>query len=185
MANASIQQKVRIRRDFAPAERWNPHSALDHADRLFGDRRIVAVEAVCGCNVFPGFGLLPALILYVMRGILSSALISPEIAPSQRRRRCSEPDGHLSVTVLVSFVPLTVLIMLVLGSILGASRHPPKPRQWVRSVPWLLAAVYPYPHLEEGGRNSVFLTAKATAMVLLVVRRFVDFALSVFLPWRT
>lgn len=109
--------------------------------------------------VFPGLLLAGLYIIYV----LIRAYVNPQIAP--------KPDFDDSVSrtdiyiqLLVSFVPLTVLIMLVLGSILGGLATPAEAAAMGALGGLLLAVAYrslSWQKLKE----SVFLTAKATAMV--------------------
>jgi len=109
--------------------------------------------------VFPGLLLAGLYIIYV----LIRAFANPQIAP--------KPDYDDSVSrteiyiqLLVSFVPLTVLIMLVLGSILGGLATPAEAAAMGALGGLVLALAYrslTWQKLKE----SVFLTAKATAMV--------------------
>ncbi|MXW47683.1 MAG: TRAP transporter large permease subunit [Gammaproteobacteria bacterium] len=109
--------------------------------------------------VFPGLLLAGLYIIYV----LIRAFANPQIAP--------KPDYDDSVSrteiyiqLLVSFVPLTGLIMLVLGSILGGLATPAEAAAMGALGGLVLALAYrslTWQKLKE----SVFLTAKATAMV--------------------
>ncbi len=69
--------------------------------------------------VFPGLMLAGLYIVYV----IIRATISPSIAPKPRAEEVP-PVTKIYFDLLVSFVPLTVLIMLVLGSILGGLATP-------------------------------------------------------------
>ena len=109
--------------------------------------------------VFPGLLLAGMYIIYVIIRVW----INPAIAPKP------EVDPNLSRTkiylqLLTSFVPLTLLIMLVLGSILGGLATPAEAAAMGAMGGLLLAVLYrslTWLKLKE----SVFLTAKATAMV--------------------
>ncbi len=109
--------------------------------------------------VFPGLMLAGFYIVYVIVRVG----INPSLAPKP-----DESDTHTRAQIywslLTSFVPLTVLIMLVLGSILGGLATPAEAAAMgalgglvlailYRSLTWIKV------------KESVFLTAKATAMV--------------------
>jgi tripartite ATP-independent transporter DctM subunit len=109
--------------------------------------------------VFPGFLLAGSYILYVIVRVF----INPSIAPKPRNE-----DVPLRRVIywqlLTSFVPLTLLIMLVLGSILGGLATPAEAAAMGAFGGLVLAAMYrslSWTMLKE----SVYLTAKATAMV--------------------
>jgi tripartite ATP-independent transporter DctM subunit len=69
--------------------------------------------------VFPGLMLAGLYILYV----IGRVLLNPGIAPKPQQEDVP-PVAKIYTDLLVSFVPLTVLIMLVLGSILGGLATP-------------------------------------------------------------
>ncbi|MCY4006418.1 MAG: TRAP transporter large permease subunit [Rhodobacteraceae bacterium] len=109
--------------------------------------------------VFPGLILAGLYIVYVM----ARALINPDIAPKPKHEDLP-PVREIYWNLLVSFVPLTVLIMLVLGSILGGLATPAEAAAMGALGGLVLAMIYrtlTWRRL----RESVFLTAKATAMV--------------------
>ncbi|MCY3878869.1 MAG: TRAP transporter large permease subunit [Rhodobacteraceae bacterium] len=109
--------------------------------------------------VFPGLLLAGLYILYVM----GRAFLNPDIAPRPRQDEVP-PRREIYWNLLVSFVPLTVLIMLVLGSILGGLATPAEAAAMGALGGLVLALIYrslTWRRLKE----SVFLTAKATAMV--------------------
>jgi len=109
--------------------------------------------------VFPGLLLAGMYIVYV----IARVTVNPSIAP--------KPPIDSSITrrtiywqLLTSFVPLTLLIMLVLGSILGGFATPAEAAAMGALGGLFLAVLYrslTWIKLKE----SVFLTAKATAMV--------------------
>ena len=109
--------------------------------------------------VFPGLILAGSYIVYVIVRVM----INPSIAP--------KPDHDITISrrqiywqLLTSFVPLTALIMLVLGSILGGLATPAEAAAMGALGGLVLAALYgalTWQKLKE----SVFLCAKATAMV--------------------
>ena len=109
--------------------------------------------------VFPGFLLVGSYIIYVIIRVL----INPSIAPKPRAEDI--PSRRVIYWQLLTyFVPLTALIMLVLGSILGGLATPAEAAAmgafggitlagFYKSLSWIML------------KESVYLTAKATAMI--------------------
>lgn len=109
--------------------------------------------------VFPGLLLAGMYMVYVV----TRASLNPKLAPPPREEDVP-PPSVIFRDLMVSFVPLTVLIMMVLGSILGGLATPAEAAAMGAAGGILLAAAYralTWQKLKE----SVFLTAKATAMV--------------------
>lgn len=109
--------------------------------------------------VFPGLLLAGLYIVYVMIRVW----INPAIAPKPDLEDIP-PRKKIYLDLLISFVPLTVLIMLVLGSILGGLATPAEAAAMGALGGLVLAFLYrslTWTKVKE----SVFLTAKATAMV--------------------
>ena len=109
--------------------------------------------------IIPGFMLAGSYIIYVIIRVL----ITPSIAPKPREEDVP-PRRVVYMQILTSFVPLTALIMLVLGSILGGLATPAEAAAMGAFGGLVLAAIYRslnWVMLKE----SVYLTAKATAMV--------------------
>jgi tripartite ATP-independent transporter DctM subunit len=109
--------------------------------------------------VLPGFLLAGSYIIYVIVRVM----INPSIAPKPRSEDVP-PARVVYWQLLTSFVPLTLLIMLVLGSILGGLATPGEAAAMGALGGIVLAGVYrtlDWTMLKE----SVYLTAKATAMV--------------------
>lgn len=109
--------------------------------------------------VFPGLMLAGFYIVYVV----IRALFNPSIAPKPNMAE-APPVSRIYLELLTSFVPLTVLIMLVLGSILGGLATPAEAAAMGALGALLLACLYrslTWRKLKE----SIYLTAKATAMV--------------------
>ena len=109
--------------------------------------------------VFPGLLLAGMYIVYVIVRVWINPAIAPkpEVDPSLSRTK-------IYLQLLTSFVPLTLLIMLVLGSILGGLATPAEAAAMGALGGLILAVLYrslTWLKLKE----SVFLTAKATAMV--------------------
>jgi len=109
--------------------------------------------------VFPGFILAGSYILYVIVRVL----LNPKIAPKPRDEEVP-PKSTIYFELLTSFVPLTVLILLVLGSILGGLATPAEAAAMGALGGLVLAFVYRSLNWEML-KQSVYLTAKATAMV--------------------
>ncbi len=109
--------------------------------------------------VFPGLILAGMYIVFVMVRVW----LNPSIAPRPRDEDVP-PASKIYLDLLISFVPLTVLIMLVLGSILGGLATPAEAAAMGALGGLVLAVLYrslTWTKVKE----SVFLTAKATAMV--------------------
>ncbi len=109
--------------------------------------------------VFPGLLLAGMYIIYVIIRVWINPAIAPKptIDPNLSRAK-------IYLQLLTSFVPLTLLIMLVLGSILGGLATPAEAAAMGALGGLVLAVLYrslTWLKLKE----SVFLTAKATAMV--------------------
>jgi tripartite ATP-independent transporter DctM subunit len=109
--------------------------------------------------VIPGFMLAGMYMVYVVARVL----ISPSIAPKPRDEDIP-PKTQIYWQLLTSFVPLTMLIMLVLGSILGGLATPGEAAAMGAMGAIILAAVY-RTLTWEMLKQSVHLTAKTTAMV--------------------
>ncbi|MCP5366904.1 MAG: TRAP transporter large permease subunit [Hyphomicrobiales bacterium] len=109
--------------------------------------------------VFPGFLLAGSYIVYVIIRVL----LNPSLAPKPRDEDIP-PRLTIYFQLLTSFVPLTVLIMLVLGAILGGLATPAEAAAMGALGSLVLAFLYR--SLTWGMvKESVYLTAKATAMV--------------------
>ncbi len=109
--------------------------------------------------------ILPGLILaglYIVY-IIVRVLMNPGIAPKPQME--NQPTrGEVYWQLLTSFVPLTVLIMLVLGSILGGLATPAEAAA-MGSLGALVMAVLYRSLTWDKVKQSVFLCAKATAFV--------------------
>ncbi len=109
--------------------------------------------------MFPGLMLAGLYIAYVIIRVY----FQPGIAPKPRQEDVP-PARQIYLDLLISFVPLTVLIMLVLGSILGGLATPAEAAAMGALGGLVLAAMYRSLTWKKV-KESVFLTAKATAMV--------------------
>ncbi len=95
--------------------------------------------------------------------VLIRVYLNPSIAPKPKQEDIP-PVSKIYLDLLISFVPLTVLIGLVLGSILGGLATPAEAAAMGAFGGLFLAVIYrslTWQKLKE----SIFLTAKATAMV--------------------
>ena len=109
--------------------------------------------------MIPGLLLAGSYIIYVILRVM----INPSIAPKPREEDVP-PRRVVYWQLLTSFVPLTALIMLVLGSILGGLATPAEAAAMGASGGLGLAVIY-RSFSWEMLKDSVYLTAKATAMV--------------------
>ncbi|WP_439154805.1 TRAP transporter large permease [Yoonia sp.] len=109
--------------------------------------------------VFPGLLLASLYIVYVIVRVW----MNPGLAPKPNLKDIP-PTAQIYKDLLVSFVPLTVLIALVLGSILGGLATPAEAAAMGALGGIVLALIYRSMSWQKM-KESVFLTAKATAMV--------------------
>ncbi len=109
--------------------------------------------------VFPGLMLAGMYIVYVIVRVM----INPSIAPKPAHQ-IEISRRQIYWQLLTSFVPLTVLIMLVLGSILGGLATPAEAAAMGALGGLVLAVLYGALTWQKI-KDSVFLTAKATSMV--------------------
>ena len=110
--------------------------------------------------IFPGLLLAG---LYITYAIIR-AMMDPSIAPKPRAEDIP-PRAEILKEVFVSFLPLFGLIMLVLGTILGGFATPAE-----AAGDWCIGSIsgsYFYKTLKwQSFKESVFLTAKTTAMIM-------------------
>ena len=110
--------------------------------------------------IFPGLLLAS---LYISYAVIR-AMIDPSIAPKPRAEEIP-PRAEILKEVLVSFLPLFALIVLVLGSILGGFATPAEAAAVGAFGSIVLS--YFYKTLKwKAFKESVFLTAKTTAMIM-------------------
>ena len=109
--------------------------------------------------MIPGLLLAGSYIIYVIFRVM----INPSIAPKPREEEVP-PRRVVYWQLLTSFVPLTALIMLVLGSILGGLATPAEAAAMGAFGGLVLAVIY-RSFSWDMLKDSVYLTAKATAMV--------------------
>ena len=109
--------------------------------------------------MFPGLLLAGLYIVYVIIRVF----MQPSLAPKPREEDVP-PAAKIYLDLVISFVPLTVLIAAVLGSILGGLATPAEAAAMGALGGLILAVLYrslTWTKVKE----SVFLTAKSTAMV--------------------
>ena len=109
--------------------------------------------------LFPGLLLAGLYIVYVILRVT----VNPALAPMPEKEGIP-PKREIYFNLLISFVPLTVLILFVLGSILGGLATPAEAAAMGALGGLVLAALYRELTWRKV-KESVFLTAKATAMV--------------------
>ncbi len=109
--------------------------------------------------MFPGLLLAGLYIVYV----ITRVFFQPHLAPKPRSEDVP-PKSKIYWDLIVSFVPLTALIAMVLGSILGGLATPAEAAAMGALGGLLLAILYRSLTWNKV-KDSVFLTAKATAMV--------------------
>ena len=109
--------------------------------------------------MFPGLLLAGLYIVYVIIRVF----MQPSLAPKPRDEDVP-PAAKIYLDLVVSFVPLTVLIAAVLGSILGGLATPAEAAAMGALGGLILAVLYRSLTWEKV-KESVFLTAKSTAMV--------------------
>jgi len=109
--------------------------------------------------MFPGLLLAGLYIVYVVIRVF----MQPSLAPKPRAEDVP-PAAKIYLDLIVSFVPLTVLIAAVLGSILGGLATPAEAAAMGALGGLVLAAIYRSLSWTKV-KESVFLTAKSTAMV--------------------
>ena len=109
--------------------------------------------------------ILPGLMLagFYMIYVIIRVWLNPAIAPKPDMQDAPS-TGRIWLNLITSFVPLTLLIMLVLGSILGGLATPAEAAGMGAMGGLVLAALYRSLSWVKV-KESVFLTAKATAMV--------------------
>jgi tripartite ATP-independent transporter DctM subunit len=120
----------------------------------------VSVVRLYAAALFPGFLLAGMYLLYV----ITRAVLNPALTPKLPRDQTDVPLLTVYLNLLMSFVPLAVLILSVLGAILFGLATPTEAAAVGACGALLLAAAYralSWDRLKE----AVFLTARTSAMV--------------------
>lgn len=127
---------------------------------LYGAASGVSVVRLYAAALFPGLMLAG---LYILM-IIIRTLINPRLAPKLPRSETSVPFGTVLLMLLQSFVPLAALILAVLGAILFGLATVHEAAALGAAGAILLAIGYRQFTFKRL-RESVYLTAKSTAMV--------------------
>jgi tripartite ATP-independent transporter DctM subunit len=110
--------------------------------------------------MIPGFMLAGLYIVYV----IARAMINPKLAPKLPKEETDVPLVEVISALATSFLPLALLIMAVLGAILFGLATPTEAAGVGAFGALVLAAAYGQLKFDRV-RESVYLTARATAMV--------------------
>jgi tripartite ATP-independent transporter DctM subunit len=127
---------------------------------VYGAMAGLSVVKLYAAAFVPGFFLAGMYILYV----IGLAIVKPERAPPLPRGEGEVPFGQVVVMLLKSFFPLALLILAVLGAIMFGIATPTEAAAVGAIGAALLATAY-RSLTWQGVRESVFLTARTSAMV--------------------
>ena len=127
---------------------------------VYGATAAVSVVKLYAAAMLPGFLLAGLYIVYVV----GRAALNPKLAPKLPRSETDIPLLQVVVMLVKSFVPLTVLILSVLGAILFGLATPSEAAAIGALGGLMLALIY---RALTWGRmkEAVFLTARTSAMV--------------------
>ena len=127
---------------------------------VYGAMAGLSVVKLYAAAIVPGFFLAGMYIVYVV----GLAIVKPERAPKLPKEEGDYPIGEVLVMLFKSFVPLTLLILSVLGAIMFGIATPTEAAAVGAFGAAVLAAAY-RSLTWQGLRESVFLTARTSAMV--------------------
>ena len=127
---------------------------------VYGAMAGLSVVKLYAAAFVPGFFLAGMYIAYV----IVVAVLKPELAPRLPKEEGNVPLGTVLVMLAKSFLPLSLLIMSVLGAIMFGIATPTEAAAVGAAGAALLAAAY-RGLTWQGLRESVFLTARTSAMV--------------------
>jgi tripartite ATP-independent transporter DctM subunit len=127
---------------------------------LYGATAGVSVVKLYAAAFIPGFGLTAAYLIY----IVAVGLLQPEKAPPLPKEERDVPLNTILYEVLVSFVPLTILTIVVLAVIFFGIATPTESAAMGAVGAVILALCYGSLDLQKL-KESVFLTARTSAMV--------------------
>jgi len=128
---------------------------------LYGAVAGVSVPRLYAGAFLPGLMLSSLYLLYILTRVYSNEKLAPPLPAEERQF----PVALILRSLLTSFLPLTLLIGAVLGSILIGLATPTEAAALGALGGILLAAAYGALNLQTL-KESVFLTARASAMVL-------------------
>ena len=127
---------------------------------VYGAMAGLSVVKLYAAAFVPGFFLAGMYIVYV----IVLAMLEPERAPALPTDEGNVPFGQVVLMLLKSFLPLALLILSVLGAIMFGIATPTEAAAVGAAGAALLAAAY-RSLTWQGLRESVFLTARTSAMV--------------------
>jgi tripartite ATP-independent transporter DctM subunit len=127
---------------------------------VYGAMAGLSVVKLYAAAMVPGFFLAGMYIVYV----IVVAILKPERAPPLPKEEGDVPIGEVMVMLFKSFVPLTLLILSVLGAIMFGIATPTEAAAVGAFGAAVLAIAY-RSFTWQGLRESVFLTARTSAMV--------------------
>jgi tripartite ATP-independent transporter DctM subunit len=127
---------------------------------VYGAMAGLSVVKLYAAALVPGFFLAGMYIVYVV----IVAILKPERAPPLPKEEGDVPVGEVLVMLFKSFVPLTLLILSVLGAIMFGIATPTEAAAVGAFGAAVLAVAY-RSFTWQGLRESVFLTARTSAMV--------------------
>lgn len=127
---------------------------------VYGAMAGLSVVKLYAAAFIPGFFLAGMYIVYV----IGVAIVKPELAPRLPKGEGDIPVGQVVVMLAKSFLPLSLLILSVLGAIMFGIATPTEAAAVGAMGAALLAAAY-RSLTWQGLRESVFLTARTSAMV--------------------
>jgi tripartite ATP-independent transporter DctM subunit len=127
---------------------------------VYGAAAGVSVVKLYAAALLPGFLLASLYVVYVV----GRALLNPSLAPKLPEEETDLPWGTVLRDLLTSFVPLTALVLAVLGAIFFGFATPTEAAAIGALGAVLLAAAY-RALTWTGLRESVYLTARTSAMV--------------------
>ncbi len=127
---------------------------------LYGATAGVSVPRLYAGAFLPGLMLALLYLVYIVVRVN----LNPSLGPTLPKEERTVPLGQVAVGLLTSFLPITALILAVLGSILAGLATPSEAAALGALGGLILAAAYrklSFPNLKE----SVFLTIRTSAMV--------------------
>jgi len=127
---------------------------------VYGAMAGLSVVQLYAAALFPGFVLAGMYIVFV----IVLAVFKPELAPPLPKEQADIPARKVFVMLAISFVPLAVMIMCVLGAIMFGLATPTEAAAVGALGSMLIAAAYrafTWGRLKE----SIYLTARTSAMV--------------------
>jgi tripartite ATP-independent transporter DctM subunit len=138
---------------------------------VYGAAAGESVVRLYAAALLPGMMLAGLYVLYVV----GRAMLNPSLAPKLPDDEMNVPIGKIIRDLLHSFFPLTILILAVLGAIFFGFATPTEAAAVGALGAFLLAAAY-RALTWQGLRESVYLTARTSAMVCFLFIGSTNFA---------